>query len=148
MRFILLFNFLLSLIFVSAFAQNEKLQDLSERYSLFPPSQDEYLPLLQAVENELDALKKLDYEKAYFIYTSKQFQRVTPLQSFKLFVRGNPVLNDNNTISAVDVYIQKNTGYYKGVITSKQGDVRNINIQLTLENGKWKILGIQLEPKK
>lgn len=141
MRCILLFSFLL---WMPLGADDEKLQSLQERLSLHPPSQEDYVPLLEAIDSQLEAIRLHNYERAYFFYTSKDFRVKTSYHDFNQFVRANPVLLDNKSLTTTEVSINKNIGYYKGVITSTKKDVNTIHYELIFENDAWKILGIQI----
>jgi len=143
MRSILHFS-LVVLCLVSLSADEEKLNDLSKRLSLFPPAEEDYAPLLDTIDNQLEAIKLHNYDRAYFFYASKGFKAKTSYQQFNLFIRANPVLLNNKSLVTTEVYIDKTIGYYKGVITSKADDVKKIHYELIFENDNWKILGIQI----
>ncbi|HRD56185.1 MAG TPA: DUF4864 domain-containing protein [Parachlamydiaceae bacterium] len=142
MQLILLFS--LSL-FCPLFSGSEGLEDLGKRLSLSPPKQGDFDPILEVVQEEFNALKFHNFEKAYFFYTSKEFKKKTSLKEFILFIKSNSVLLNNQSLLVQDIKIDREIAYYKGVATSLSGVSRKINFQLVLEDGRWKILGIQLE---
>ncbi len=140
MQFILLF----SLFFIPLSADDEKLRDLSKRLSLHPPTEEDYVPLLDTINNQLEAIKFHEFDRAYFFYASKDFKAKTSYRQFNLFIQANPVLLNNKSLATTEVHIDKNIGYYKGIITSKSDDVKIIHYELIYEDDTWKVLGIQI----
>src|SRR5674476_59825 len=71
------------------FATTESIEELDKRLSIYPPTPDDNLPLIEVIENQLDAIRQNSIERAYFFYASKGFKEKTSLQNFKLFVKAN-----------------------------------------------------------
>lgn len=127
-------------------SDTERLESLGKRLHLYPHSQDEYEPLIQVVESQLSALRQKDVDRAYFFYTSKDFQKQTSLDEFKRFIQANPVLSDNKSITMTNVRMDEQISYYQGNITSAKGGSRTIDYNLLEENGQWKIQSMLLSP--
>lgn len=141
-----LFFFLFTVCFANhvLIADVERTDELNKRLSIYPPSPDDFVPIIETIGGQLSAIRAHDIDRAYFFYTSKDFRKQTPLKKFTLFVKVNSVLQNNKSISLTDVRIDKGIGYYTGVISSKDGDVRTINYELIYEDEAWRILGMQL----
>lgn len=153
MQFTPLSNFFFIMIIGTACFANhvliadiERTNELNKRLSIYPPSPEDYVPIIEAIGGQLSAIRINDIDRAYFYYNSKDFRKQTSLKNFNLFVKANSVLKNNKSISLTEVRIDNNIGYYKGVISSKDGDTRTINYQLIFEDETWKVLGIQLTP--
>jgi hypothetical protein len=142
MQFIHLFNFFL--ILISSYSHADEV--LNKRLSLFPPSSEDYAPILETVDNELSALRLKNFGNAYFTYTSKDFRKKTSLPQFTNFIKANPALFNNKSISLTAIQINNNIAYYTGNIISNEGVLKSLSIQLIFEDDEWKILGIQLNP--
>jgi|GEM_PF-3148876 len=138
------FTFTFSMSTNSIFATAESFEEFDKRLSIYPPTRDDYLPVIEIIATQLDAIRQNSFDRAYFFYTSKEFKEKTSLLQFKSFIKENKVMSRNKSITLVEVYIDKNIGYYTGIISSKDGEVRTAKYQLIFENDNWKILGIQL----
>ncbi len=125
-------------------ADIERTEELNKRLSIYPPSPEDFVPIIETVGGQLSAIRVKDFDRAYFYFSSKDFRKETALRNFILFVKVNTVLKNNKSITMTDVRIDKGIGYYTGVITSKEGDVRTINYELIYEDEAWKVLGMQL----
>lgn len=130
------------------YSDDEKLQDLQTKLSITPPNQENYTPVLETIQGLIEALRAKDLERSYFVYTSKDFRNATPFQRYLLFIKANPILQKNSSASLLEIRIDKDIAYYKGVFSSTDGETKNVSIQLKNENGHWKILGIQIDNKK
>ncbi len=147
-RFRNIFSLFALLFFTTlCLADNEALQDLEDRLLLYPPSKDDYAPIIETVEQQLLAIRGYNYDRAYYFYTSDAFRQRTTYPDFLRFVKGNQVLVNNKSISQSSVSIDKNYGYYSGLISSNDGSIRKIQYQLVIENDSWKIQSIVF-PKK
>lgn len=100
--------------------------------------------IVEVVDDQLAALKSHDITKAYYAYTTNQFQTATSLEQFKAFVNAHPELSDIQSTHFSDRSIKEGVSTLKGVITTSKNLKLPIEYQLTKEGGKWKILNIQL----
>lgn len=95
------------------------------------------------VRSQLDALKAGDYATAYSL-TSNDFQRTTSFNDFKSFVEHYPALKNNQSITVYERKIENSNGTVKGNIESTDGTMTAVEYHLIKENGKWKIIYINI----
>jgi TolA-binding protein len=100
--------------------------------------------LVDVVDNQLESLRKDDISKAYYSYTSKDFQAATSLEQFRDFVEAYPFLLKNQSTHFTQRSIENNVGTLTGKITAEDHTVTPIEYKLVKEDGKWKILSIRL----
>lgn len=100
---------------------------------------------LQAViENQLSAIRSFDISKAYYAYTTKEFQKTVTLDTFKQFVKKFSVLFRNKQATKDEVAFQGSVAHYKGKFLSVDGELYNVDIILINTEGEWKIQSIAL----
>lgn len=100
--------------------------------------------LSDVAQNQLTAIRNGDFEKAYYSYTSLEFQKAIPLSTFKAFVEQFPQIKDNVGATFNTKNINNHQGTLKGILKSKDGTSTPIEIRLVYENNQWKILSIRL----
>lgn len=100
--------------------------------------------LLGVIEDQLTAVRSGDINKAYSEYTSSEFKKITSPQQFKQFISGFTVFSDNKSFQYNSINFEKSIATFEGALISKSGDTLQAEYDLVQENGKWKILGIQL----
>lgn len=100
--------------------------------------------LRKTVEDQLTTLHAKDVTKAYYLFTSQDFQKATPLETFREFVNDHPAFINNKTfeINTIHTYDDKRT--LTGKIKSTDGEVLPVEYQLIKEDGTWKILSIKI----
>lgn len=101
--------------------------------------------IADVAQNQLSALRSGDSAKAYS-YTSKDFQKATSLEEFKVFVKSYPSLSQNESVSFTTKAIENNLGTLKGSLKAKDGSVTPVEYQLVKEGSDWKILNLRLNP--
>jgi len=103
---------------------------------------------VEVVEEQLHELKSGDIEKAYYEYTSRDFQSKMPLDKFRVFAAAHPILFQNPYAHFSNRGIHHNVSILKGKLTSL--DHRNIPIEYRLikEGNSWKILSIRIFEKE
>lgn len=99
---------------------------------------------VDVVDHQLEALRQDDISKAYFAYTSKDFQGTTSLDQFTNFVKAYPVFLNNQSAHFTQRSIDRNIGTLKGHLTSNDHVNTPIEYKLIKEDDKWKILSIRL----
>jgi hypothetical protein len=124
--------------------QNPK-SERSPQYSSLPSSQNLFME--QVIQEQLEALKEGDYSKAYYAYTSQDFQKSTPLPTFKLFVQSHHLLAMHGTFSSENVAFDGVIAKVKGRVTDAYGNSAPVEYDLTQENGNWKIRRFDLFQK-
>ncbi len=127
--------------------ESEQIESFTRKAGLLPPSAESSLPIIDTVEGMMRAIREQDFTRAYFAFSSKEFRRVTSLDSFSHFVKTSPVLIKNKTISTTKILTYGNNAVYYAVGVAQDGTAVNIKYDLIIENGSWKILGIQLNVK-
>ena len=104
--------------------------------------------LVTAVENHLALLKKGDIAAAYTQTTSKEFQNTLSQQEFQAFVQQYPFLLRNKSYSFTNREFNNNIGKVKGQLIAEDGAVVPIVFALVKENGQWKIISFEINPKE
>lgn len=99
---------------------------------------------VDVVDHQLVALRENNIDKAYYSYTSKDFQNATSLDQFRNFVEAYPVFFNNQSAHFALRSIDHNIGTLKGNLTSKDRVNTPIEYKLIKEDDKWKILSIRL----
>lgn len=104
--------------------------------------------LVNTIEGQLTALRAGDLSKAYYAYTSRDFQRTTPVQAFEKFVASNPSLKSNQVANFSNLSFKNDVGTFQGSLTSANQETTGVEYDLVYEDGKWRILSIQLLPSE
>ncbi|EKD71761.1 MAG: hypothetical protein ACD_46C00103G0002 [uncultured bacterium] len=99
--------------------------------------------IADTARNQIQAIRDGDIDKAYSM-TSKAFQQVTSLETFKSFINNYPVLKKNKDISFNERKIEGSFGYLSGTIEGQDGSKMMIEYQLVKENDEWKIQAMKL----
>ncbi|WP_068471306.1 DUF4864 domain-containing protein [Candidatus Protochlamydia phocaeensis] len=100
--------------------------------------------LVDVIDNQLSALRQNDVSKAYYAYTSKDFQAATSLEQFRHFIQAYPAFLQNQSAHFTQRSIENNIGTLKGNLTSVDHVNTPIEYKLIKEDDKWKILSIRL----
>ncbi len=74
--------------------------------------------LVDVIDKQLEALSKKDISKAYYDYSSKNFQAAFSFDQFRQFVEENPILTDHQSAHFTERSINDNVSTIKGKITS------------------------------
>jgi hypothetical protein len=101
----------------------------------------------QVAEGQLQALRAKDLSKAYYDFTSSEFQTDTSLEGFKEFVKTYPVLNDNKTAKFYDKSVTDTKASLFGTLYSQDDSSIPVVYRLVKQNGDWKIQNIELQDK-
>lgn len=103
--------------------------------------------LVDVVDKQLADLKEGDIAKAYYDYTSTNFQASTSLDQFKEFVSAYPIFLNVQSASFTQRSMRQNIGTLKGTLTTQEHLSLPIEYKLIKEDGKWRILSIRLLQK-
>lgn len=98
----------------------------------------------KVVEEQLQALQNHDIPKAYS-YTSQVFQSKMSQQQFNDFAESFSSFYHNQSVSIDERHVEDNLALLITTVTAKNGTVIPVNFQLVKEEGKWKILEIQIK---
>lgn len=101
-------------------------------------------PLLDVVEGQLKLLRTLEIEKAYNDYTTKEFRNKTSLDDFKKLIAKYKVLANNNLFQYQSFYVEDDIASLGGELHSIDGVAVPVEFDFILEDGQWKIMGIQI----
>lgn len=123
------------------------MQVASKTASLEKPTAFDTKDLADAIEGQLDAMRSKDISKAYYAYTSREFQKSTPSQDFEAFVKGHDVLNKNKIANFTNLSFKNGIGTFEGSLTSTNNKTSLVDYDLIFEDGQWRILSIQLIPE-
>lgn len=99
---------------------------------------------VDVIDKQLEALRQDDISKAYYEYTSKDFQATTSLDQFRQFVQAYPVFLNNQSAHFTQRSIEHNIRTLKGKLTSLDHVETPIEYKLIKEDSKWKILSVRL----
>lgn len=102
--------------------------------------------LLKVVDSQLEALKQHNIAKAYYSFTSTDFQNSTSYKEFENFVRRTPILTDEHTDNFTKLVFNNNIATFSGILTSNSGEQYPTEFDMTNESGQWKVLQILVFP--
>lgn len=136
---------LASLLFMSAadVAQVGAQTDTTSPWLVQPPT--DYEKAVEAVNEQLTALRLNDSSKAYYAYTTKGFRKAFSLDDFKNLVRRYKVFNQNRSFRADNAEFDGATVVkLHGKLLSVDGENMNVKYDMVLEDGEWKVQNIQM----
>jgi hypothetical protein len=96
------------------------------------------------IDNYLKAIRNQDLSKAYYGYTSKEFQESTSYKEFEEFLQNHPQLLKNDGAYFSKFHIEDDVGNFEGDLKTSDESKQKIRVRLLLQDGKWKILSIDL----
>lgn len=99
---------------------------------------------VDVVDHQLEALRQNDISKAYYAYTSKDFQKATSLAQFQDFVQKYPIFLQSQSAHFTQRSIKNKIGTLKGNLTASDHKQIPVEYKLIKEKGKWKILSLRL----
>lgn len=100
--------------------------------------------LLDVVDAQLKAIRAKDIDKAYDQYTSAEFRKKTSLDDFKKLIDKFKALSNNKLFQFQSFYLEDDIATFSGDLHSMEGESIPVEYDFVLEDGKWKILGIQI----
>ena len=103
--------------------------------------------LQEVIENQLAAIRSFDVSRAYYAYTTKEFQKTVSLETFKQFVKKYAVLFRNKHAAQEQVSFNGNQANYKGKLVSVDGEVYSVDVVLYYTDDEWKIHSLSLFPQ-
>lgn len=86
-----------------------------------------------------EAVSRGELTKAYYAYTSKNFQKETTLDSFKKGVKGYTLFQGAGSIQFNKRQTNDEEGFLQGIVKSAQGTQSPITLWFIKEEGEWKI---------
>jgi len=103
--------------------------------------------LTDAVSDQLVALREKKITEAYYNFTSREFQKATSLENFHKFVEEYPIFLRNKSVRFIDRSMENDVGKLDAMLMGEQGLEMPVQYRLIDQEGKWKILSIQMENK-
>lgn len=102
--------------------------------------------LIDTVKGQLGSLKNNELTKAYYAFTSKEFQEQIPLDKFKEFIKSYPILNHYDKVTYGDEVIDADgIGEVKAQLFSAAADPQaELTFILEKEDETWKITSLEL----
>lgn len=100
--------------------------------------------LFDVIESQLKALRAKEIDKAYNDYTSTEFRKNTTLESFKAMISKFKSFSNNRLFQSHSFYVENEIATFGGDLLSEEGESIPVEYDFVMENGKWKILGIQI----
>lgn len=97
----------------------------------------------QPVQEQLQAFKDQDIAKAYYNFSSKEFQKTTSIDAFRKFVSEYPILTQFNTFDLSEPTFSKATGSVKATLYGTNVTAI-LQYALGIENEEWKIWSLQV----
>ncbi len=98
----------------------------------------------QVIQDQLAALKEGDFSRAYYAFSSKQFQEAASFDVFEKYVKRHSELGENEKASIQEIDFKPSYTTVAVVLTSKGGSEESYQYRLIFENDKWKILSIKI----
>lgn len=102
--------------------------------------------LSKVIDQQLEALKNNDIAKAYYAYTSKEFQKSTSYKQFEAFISATPILTQEHTNSFTKLVFNNNIATFSGILTDTNGVEHPVEYDLIEQDGQWKVLQILVFP--
>lgn len=100
--------------------------------------------LQEALENLLAAIRSFDISKAYYAYTTRDFQKSISLEDFKQFVKKYSVLFRNKSITQETASFKEGFATYHGKLLSHDGEVYSVTVIFLSVDDEWKIQSISM----
>lgn len=96
-------------------------------------------PLADLAKEQLEMLRDGDITKAYYLYTSSEYQQKTPLESYKKWVLAHPIFLKGTEEQFYGESIQGTHAALGGRLLSIQGEWIPVFYQFVKEHDSWKI---------
>jgi len=98
----------------------------------------------ETIQGQMEAIRNQDISKAYYAFTSHDFQEETSRDSFAKFIEMNPVIAKNTSSEIVNQNLDEN----RADITVKISSNKNSKIYhylLTYEGNRWRVVSIHTD---
>lgn len=113
-------------------------------FGLFWNSNDAGL-IEELANGYFNAIKSKEYTKAYYAYTSEDFQKETSLDAFKKGVKGYTLFDDAVGLIFNKREVDENQGFFQGVVKSVHGVQAPISFWFVKQDDGWKLEGMESE---
>lgn len=93
------------------------------------------------VEGQIQAIRDGNLRKAYYDYTSKEFQKTTPFDNFGKFIESFGIILQHEAVDFKTPSLEKGTGHIEVDFYNK-GYILSLEYTLGIEEDAWRIWGI------
>lgn len=93
---------------------------------------------------QLEAVRKGDVSKAYYAFTSKDFQESTSKEMFEKFLNSQPVYGRNAQFQLNSVKFDADRAEAQVEMRSKSDEVKSVEFKFIYEANKWKIFALKI----
>ena len=101
-------------------------------------------PFFEMTETFLKDLRSKGVEKVYNDYTSKEFRKKTSLEEFKKMLEKFKLFSESTIFQFQSFFVEEGIASLGGDLYSETGKAVPIEFDFVQEDGKWKILGMQI----
>lgn len=105
-------------------------------------AKDQQESISKLIKDQMSEIQKGDFSKAYYAYTSQGFQESSSFDDFKKFLNDHPLFSKSAEIKVNRV--ENGEDVTKVYVDLKNGSENELEYRLVQEQGKWKILSLQL----
>lgn len=98
----------------------------------------------ELINSQLMDLQNNQIDRAYAVYTSKDFREVTSLKDFEGLLKRYPFFMGTPQVTITALSFDQNRGVVKGSLTPSKGQSFQVIYDMTFEEGTWKISAIQI----
>ena len=109
-------------------------------YHFFSPSES----LTSLAQAQLAAIRSHNIDKAYYNYTSKEYQTIHSLNYFKELVNTHPALYENKNANFYDQNIENQSGTLAGTLIAQDNSTAPVIYGFEKEEDGWKIADLQI----
>ncbi len=136
------------LLFSSVMAQDSLHNFFENRFALEPPTVEEKMAVTQVVQSFLTRVQVKDLTHAYYVNTSKQFQKITSFENFRSFVQKLADVDLPGILDSDFVAFTDNAKHKASYLLIAKGKKKNqkFRIEFTLEkqDDDWKIMTVKI----
>lgn len=97
------------------------------------------------LEDQISSLQAHDISKAYYAFTSEEFQKSASRDDFKKFIDDHSEFGKNKLVTIKDTNFEKSTkAKVVANLVAEDGSSKDVEYQFIKANGEWKILSIKI----
>ncbi len=109
-----------------------------------PPASHDDDAIKALLIEQLEAVRKGDFSKAYYAFTSKDFQESTSKEMFEKFLNSQPVYGRNVQFQLNTVKFNADQAESQVEMRAKSGEVKSVEFKFIYEANKWKIFALKV----
>lgn len=100
--------------------------------------------LTSIITDQLSALQQGDLSKAYYAYTSPDFQETSSRDVFVKFMQGHAIFKNNVRIGTPKITFKDTLATALVELESEQGEKKIVEYKFAYAQGKWKIMAMKI----